>query len=213
MIGSIIFCAGLSIALTVIGARWIDRLYAQPDAPLTFPDEISARSRFRRPLLSIGLFVCLIVSADRISLASISTVEAIFLIAMSFLLLLITATDFEQYVIFDQMNFALAVVGLISTIYLGVPLDDRLIAALVGGGAFLVLTIITGGAIGGGDIKLIAALGLWFGTDGLLDVVFYGSIAGGVAALLMLLTKQKDRKAAFAYGPYFALTALILLMR
>ena len=56
----IILCAVLSTALTVLGSRWIDRLYAQEGAPLTFPEKISARSRFRRPLLAIGLFVCLI---------------------------------------------------------------------------------------------------------------------------------------------------------
>lgn len=206
-VGEIILCAVLSTALTVLGSMWIDRLYAREDAPLTFPDDISARSRFRRPLLWLGLTIGLSMSVSR------PTVEAIYLSAATFLLLLITAMDFEQYVIFDRMNLALALVGLTATIHLGLPLDDRLIAALVGGGAFLVLTIVTGGAIGGGDIKLIAALGLWFGTDGLLDVVFYGSMAGGIAALLMLLTKQKDRKAAFAYGPYFALTALILLLR
>ena len=133
--------------------------------------------------------------------------------AAAFLLLLITATDFEQYVIFDRMSLPLAVFGLLATIHLGLPIADRLMAAAVGGGAFLLMTLLTGGAIGGGDIKLIGALGLWLGSTRLLDVVFYGSMAGGAAALLMLLTKQKDRKSAFAYGPYFALTALFFLLK
>ena len=201
-----ILSAALSTVLTMLGSRWIDRLYAREDAPLTFPEAISARSRFRRPLLSIGLFVCLIAIVER------PTVEALYLTAAAFLLLLITATDFEQYVIFDRMSLPLAALGLLMTMHLGLPIADRLTAAGVGGGVSLALTILTGGALGGGDIKLIAALGLWLGSERLLDVVFYGSIAGGVAALLMLLTKQKDRKSAFAYGPYFALTALFFLL-
>lgn len=202
----IILCAALSAVLTMIGSRWIDRLYAREGAPLTFPDAISARSRFRRPLLAIGLFVCLLAIIER------PPIEAMYLTAATFLLLLITATDFEQYVIFDRMSLPLAVIGLLATIHLGLPIADRLMAALVGGGAFLLMTILTRGAIGGGDIKLIAALGLWFGSERLLETVFYGSMAGGAAALLMLLTKQKDRKSVFAYGPYFALTALFFLL-
>ncbi len=202
----IILSAVLSMVLTMIGSSWIDRLYAREDTPLTFPEAISARSRFRRPLLSIGLFVCLIATIGR------PPVEALYLTTAAFLLLLITATDFEQYVIFDRMSLPLALIGLLMTMHLGLPIADRLMSALVGGGAFLLMTILTGGALGGGDIKLIAALGLWLGSERLLDVVFYGSMAGGAAALLMLLTKQKDRKSAFAYGPYFALTALFFLL-
>ena len=34
----------------------------------------------------------------------------------------------------------------------------------------------------------------------------------GAAALVLLLTGQKSRKSAFAYGPYFTLTALALML-
>ena len=195
----------LSPALTVIGSRWIDRLYLKEDAPLTFPEEISARSRFRRPLLSIGLFFCVLLSVQR------PPVDAGYLIAASFFLLLITATDFEQYVIFDRMTLPFAVAGLIAAFHLQLPIVDRLTACAVGGGVFLLLAIVSRGALGGGDIKLVAALGLWFGTEKLIEIVLYGSIFGGIAALFMLLIKKADRKSVFAYGPYFALTALYFL--
>ena len=77
---------------------------------------------------------------------------------------------------------------------------------------FFLLAVITKGAIGGGDIKLIAAMGLWFGYRSLLTVIMYGFLAGGAAALLMLLTKQKKRKSYFAYGPYFALSEIGVLL-
>lgn len=195
----------ISAALTEVGSRWIDRLYLSEEAPLTFPEEISARSRYRRPFLWIGLFFCVLLSVQR------SPLDAGYLIAASFFLLLITATDFEQYVIFDRMTLSFAVVGLIAAFHLQLPLVDRLTACAVGGGVFLLLVIIFRGAIGGGDIKLVAALGLWFGTEKLFDIVVLGSIFGGVAALFMLLIKKADRKSVFAYGPYFALTALYFL--
>ena len=66
--------------------------------------------------------------------------------------------------------------------------------------------------VGGGDVKLIATLGLWLGFD-LLNIVIYGTIFGGLAAILMILTKQKDRSSYFAYDPYFALTAIYFLLK
>ena len=78
---------------------------------------------------------------------------------------------------------------------------------------FFILTLLTKGAIGGGDIKLIAALGLWLGVRPLLSVIAYGFMAGGVAALFLLVTKQKKRSDYFAYGPYFALSGIGALLR
>ena len=61
-------------------------------------------------------------------------------------------------------------------------------------------------------MKLIAALGLWLGCMKLLNVVLIGTVSGGLAAVLMILTKKKSRGSYFAYGPYFALSALYSLL-
>lgn len=82
----------------------------------------------------------------------------------------------------------------------------------MGGAVFLVLAILSRGALGGGDVKLIASLGLWLGTDALLFVTMAGIVLGGLAALLLMLLRLKKRKSAFAYGPYFALTTLALFL-
>ena len=46
----------------------------------------------------------------------------------------------------------------------------------------------------------------------LVFVAAAGTVLGGAAALVLLLTGQKSRKSAFAYGPYFTLTALALML-
>ena len=55
--------------------------------------------------------------------------------------------------------------------------------------------------LGGGDAKLIAALGLLVGPVGLLIVLFGMAIAGGVLSLVAMLRGQRD----YAYVP--AITA------
>lgn len=85
-------------------------------------------------------------------------------------------------------------------------------AAAVGGIVFLVLAVLTKGGIGGGDIKLVAALGLWLGSDMLMTVVIAGIVLGGMAALIMLATGKRKKGDFFAYGPYFTISALLFTL-
>lgn len=198
----------LTFLVSRFGSRWIDALYETHRDILTFPAALKERERFRLWLLPLAFFLC---GTRAVYIAS-SPVELLFLLFASALLLLMTATDFEQYCLFDAMMIPFAAGGLILSLIQLPLLTDHLIAAAAGGAAFLVLAILSRGALGGGDVKLIAALGLWLGTDALLFVTMAGIIFGGLSALLLMLLRLKKRKSAFAYGPYFALTALALFM-
>ena len=189
----------LSLILTCAGSLWIDKLYLN-NSELTFPEEISSRARFRKPILFCALAILIYLSADLWTVAAI------------FLLMLMTITDFEQYMLFDAMTLSLAIIGAIYSWQMNLNFQDHVTAAVIGGGIFLLLATISKGALGGGDIKLIFALGFWLGTEKLLNVVLYGTIAGGLAAVLMILAKKKDRKSYFAYGPYFALSAIYFFL-
>lgn len=61
------------------------------------------------------------------------------------------------------------------------------------------------GGIGGGDVKLITALGSVLGPAGLLSALFWVAIAGGVLALIAKLRGQND----FAYVPAIFFGVLI----
>lgn len=200
----------LSLLFSFFGSYWIDRLYqkVQNSDLLSFPERITSRARLRKPLLFLFLLLCLgkvFITATQPALYYITVAIAI----LSFVI----ATDFEQYVIFDSMLLPLAVCGICYTLHMNLPLWEHFAAGLGGGLLFFILTLLTKGAIGGGDIKLIAALGLWLGVRPLLSVIAYGFIAGGVAALFLLVTKQKKRSDYFAYGPYFALSGIGILLR
>ena len=134
------------------------------------------------------------------------------LVAIS-LLLFMTITDFEQQAILNEMVFLFALMGLCYTFHLQLSLQDHLMAALGGGLLFLFLAFISKGSIGGGDIKLIASLGLWLGIKQLILVIMYGTISGGIGAVVLLLLKQTERKQYIAYGPYFALSAIFVLLK
>ena len=224
----------LTCIATKFGSSWIDKLYMQEEDSdlLSFPKQIAQRARFRMPLLFVLLAVCIgkawsvttgiqlfyfaiaIVLAVCIGKAwSVTTGIQLFYFAIAIVLLVfVTITDFEQYVIFDSMLLPLAVAGFCYTLHIHLPVTEHFAAALGGGLLFLLLAMLTKGAIGGGDIKLIAALGLWLGVRPLITVIAYGFIAGGIAALFLLITKQKQRNSYFAYGPYFAISGMGIMM-
>lgn len=195
----------LSLILTAAGSKWIDFLYKSPNAPLTFPNEISSRSKFRKQLLFVLLFV------NFWNFAEVPAPLYFYLTTIIFFLSLITFTDFEQYVIFNKMLLPFGILGILAVIHLNLPLDDRIIAAVAGGGTFYAVSTLTKGGIGGGDIKLIFVLGIWLGTKTLFDVILAASIFGGIIAIFLIFTKQKDRKSYFAYGPCFTLTVIVFL--
>lgn len=63
------------------------------------------------------------------------------------------------------------------------------------------------GGIGGGDVKLVSALGSLLGPTGLLTALFWVAIAGGVLALIAKLRGKND----FAYVPAIFFGVLITL--
>lgn len=197
----------LSFFFGKYGSLWIDRLYLKNHSILSFPDAIGSRAKYRVKLLTLLFFL----TSIRLFFVSQGIILVLSL-ALCGLLLLIIVTDFEQYCIFNDMIIPLAAGGaLCSALFLPIAID-HLIAAAAGGVLFLIIAILSRGALGGGDIKLIACLGLWLGTDALFAVSMIGIILGGLVALLLLLTGKKKRKSAFAYGPYFALTTIALFL-
>lgn len=58
------------------------------------------------------------------------------------------------------------------------------------------------GAMGGGDVKLIAALGLWFPVNIMMTLLLVMSILGGILTLAMLLHHRITKKPGRPEIPY-----------
>ena len=151
--------------------------------------------------LFVALFLGLLLPANIVSKAL-----SCFLLCWLWLLWLI---DYRFQFIFDDSLLPLLVVGLVATPWLPFSIWQRLAA---GAGAFVVLAalaILGRGALGGGDVKMMAALGLWFGVNGIITTASVGFIIGGIAAIVMLLFKVHGRKDFFAFGPFLIIGAVV----
>ena len=70
------------------------------------------------------------------------------------------------------------------------------------------------GMMGGGDVKMIAALALWFPFDKLVSLIVIMSLAGGAITLVMLVEKwvrPRSEQPEVPYGIAIAIAALLTL--
>ena len=66
--------------------------------------------------------------------------------------------------------------------------------------------------LGGGDVKLLAALGAWFGWQALPGIVLLASVSGLAASLAMIAAGRWRRATRIPFGPYLALAGWLCLM-
>lgn len=121
---------------------------------------------------------------------------------------LLWLVDWRYQFIFDDSLLPLLAGGIAIALYAPGALWLRLVAA---GGTFVVLaalSILGRGALGGGDVKMMAVVGLWLGQEVILALTT-GFILGGVAAVVLLLLRRAGRKDFFAFGPFLIIGTLL----
>jgi len=117
-------------------------------------------------------------------------------------LITIAWIDHDTMEIPDSLSIAIAVCGSIA-IFIGpdIGLSSRLIGIAVAAVPLFLIAFFIEGAFGFGDVKLMAAAGLFLGWQNTLVALFIGIVIGGVFGVILLATKKKSRKDHFAFGP------------
>jgi len=119
-------------------------------------------------------------------------------------LVVVTFVDSDTMEIPNSLPLWVAVLGLLG-IFLGptatLPWYDHLIGAFAISVPLLLMAFILVGSFGLGDVKLMAAAGLFLGWQLALAAAFIGIIIGGTYGIYLLLTRKKGRKEHFAFGP------------
>ncbi|WP_291402536.1 prepilin peptidase [Acidaminobacter sp.] len=138
-----------------------------------------------------------------------------FFAIMTFILIVMTMIDYDLQIIPDGLTLILGIVGILYLAAVIVPaqgfsaLIPRGIGFLLGGGLFLLIAIVSNGGMGGGDIKLMAVLGLWFGWQHLLLLMMLSFVSGALISVALLAFRIKGRKEAIPFGPFIALAAYL----
>ena len=125
--------------------------------------------------------------------------------------LAVAVIDLEHRRVLNRMlAAALPLLLMVSWIGGGPSLTSALCGALAGFGLLLIPALAWPGALGMGDVKLAGVMGLALGLAGLWVALLVGIVAGGVAALVVLL-RSRRRGQTLAYAPYLVIGVWLVL--
>ena len=150
---------------------------------------------------------------------TIDTIKYIILIPM---LISAFVIDLKLQIIPNRLTLTIFEVGLVFTFLTtllningGIDLFiDSILGMLVGGGIFLIITLI-GGAIAGkeamgfGDVKLMGALGLFFGWRNIILISVMSFLFAAIVSIIILISRKKKFSEYIPFGPFIVVAAII----
>ena len=139
-------------------------------------------------------------------------------------LVAITLIDWEHFIIPDELSIGLLLLGLcaapLNPLFATEPAGKAVLLSVRGaaiGFALCYGTAVAGEALfrkeamGGGDIKLLAAAGAWSGGLGAFDCLMLGSLLGSVYGLALMARGRVKRSDPIPFGPFLSAGALFNL--
>ncbi len=121
--------------------------------------------------------------------------------------------DIDHRIIPDKLNLFGIVSGIVF-VFLpdSLSVKNALLGFVAGGGLLLLVAVISRGAMGGGDIKLFAVIGIFLGLEKTVLALFLTFLFGGIAGILLIAAKIKSRKDYIPFGPFIGIGAFIAIM-
>lgn len=126
-------------------------------------------------------------------------------------LIAISYIDLKEKIIPDKLVNGVLILGIVKNLTDMDRALDGLIGLLLAGGILLTIAIISKGGIGGGDIKLVSAVGLCLGWKKVLLLLTLSTITGAITlGILMLVNVHKANK-PIPLGPFIALSTFVVI--
>ncbi len=176
------------------------------------------------PVIEIlnGLLYCLILAVAGLN------IKSVLIMMLTSALIVLAVIDWRTYEIPFGLNVFIVVLGVIATLldlakafgiwdysyetnsargaffsWTPMTVGDHLIGAIAVSGFLLIIYFATKGrGIGGGDIKLMVAAGLFLGWKSIMLAFVIGCILGSIIHLIRMKVSGQDH--VLAFGPYLA---------
>ena len=137
---------------------------------------------------------------------------------LSPMLISVVVIDYRLRIIPNRLNLTIFEIGLIFTFLYGISnvaiSINMFLGMLAGGGIFLIITLLGGliygkEAMGLGDVKLMGALGLYFGLTNIIIVALVSFLVCAILSIFLLATRIKKTDEYIPFGPFIVIGAFI----
>jgi len=128
-------------------------------------------------------------------------------------LIICTATDALAYRVPNSVTYP----AIIGALIIGMTIDgasrgDVAFGGLLGGGLLFVPALLTGGAMGMGDVKLAFFVGFALGLAYVVPALLVMAISGGAVSAFLLVTRLRSKGDPIPYAPFIAGAAMIVML-
>lgn len=130
------------------------------------------------------------------------------------------AVDLKEQIIPNRLNLLMFEIGLVILFLhgftnLNISLN-MLLGMITGAGIFMLITIIGGliagkEAMGMGDVKLMGALGLYFGLQNIIVISVLSFLIGAIVSIIYMSVKRKNANTYIPFGPFIVVSAIITI--
>lgn len=133
--------------------------------------------------------------------------------AYAAVLIICTMTDILAYRVPNAVTYP----AIVAAIVIGMAMPgtnrlDVLAGGAIFGGLLFVPAILTGGAMGMGDVKFAFFVGFALGLTFVVPAMLIMAIAGGLAAAILLVTRLRGRGDPIPYAPFIAGGMLVVML-
>jgi leader peptidase (prepilin peptidase) / N-methyltransferase len=131
-------------------------------------------------------------------------------LVFAYLLIAMTFIDFDTRFLPDDLTYPFLWCGLLINLQNSfTTLSDAVIGAVAGysvlwGVSALYKLVRKEEGMGGGDFKLLAGLGAWFGWQALPAIILLSSLVGSVVGIIGIVLLGRNSKYQIQFGPYLA---------
>ncbi len=166
---------------------------------------------FRYPLIEIATGIIFLLIFLKFGLEK----SYFFYIMIMGYMIILTVIDIDKKVVPDSIILFMFITGFIAGLF---ELKDfnnifeGIAGALAGGFVMLVLSFFSNSKLGEGDVKLIAALGLWLGFIDVMNLILYAFIIGGIWAFVLIALKKSGPKDEIAFVPFIGAAYVVLVL-
>ena len=217
------------VAISIIGAI-AGKIVNWANYRLTVTKKIISLDFFRKQkqykenyfvILANIIIYILILNKFGIQETFIANLELIKFLLLTPMLLTVSVIDYKLQIIPNRLTLTIFEVGLITAFLYGISniaiTLNMLLGMVAGVIIFLTITLVSKfilgkDSIGLGDVKLIGAIGLFFGLTNIMVISIISFLIAAIVSIILLITKRKKIKEHLSFGPFIVLASFISML-
>lgn len=138
------------------------------------------------------------------------TLNTLVYFAFTAILISIAFIDWDTMTIPDSLNIAILVIAILAIFCTDeFTLKSRIIGFFVVSAPMFLIAFCIPGAFGGGDIKMMAVVGLLLGTSNTVVAGFVGVLVGGFYAIYLMRTRDVKEETHMPFGPFLCVGCFV----